>query len=444
MIDATKPAPASASVDRPRQPQEQHLQRPGPQPPLPAARPRGDARTASACSSRASSRSRSRAGSRATTRAGRASSAGSTSSTKSKRIRSYRPAAQIAIAPAGDRLHGRRDRRRRARPDLGVPEPDAEHRDPRQPGLPAEHRRLARRAAALQRRHAGVRERDRRRAQRQPRATRARRSSSTCTSARAQPEAGKKKLFFANVWAIAFTKQSGSGAGVRRLVGQRPAGEGQRRRRTASSRNTVDADTTRYIDLNDPANPATSGDNAGKNPQGIVINRRGHARLRRELRLAQRLGRRPHHTTRVLATIRTAPLPAPGSPEEVVAVGAEMFFSSRGNFNRPAGATVSTDERLSSEGWQSCASCHFKGLTDGVVWQFGVGPRKSVPLNATLQPQQPDRAARPQLLGDLRRGRGLRGQHPQRLRARARSRPPLPCSARRRRRRARSIRTTAC
>ena len=38
--------------------------------------------------------------------------------------------------------------------------------------------------------------------------------------------------------------------------------------------NTVDADTTRYIDLNDPANPATSGDNAGKNPQGIAVNRR--------------------------------------------------------------------------------------------------------------------------------------------------------------------------
>ena len=68
-------------------------------------------------------------------------------------------------------------------------------------------------------------------------------------------------------------------------------------------------------------------------------------------------------------------------------VGAEMFFSSRGNFNRPAGATVSTTERLSSEGWQSCSSCHFEGLTDGVVWQFGAGPRKSVPLNATFNPR---------------------------------------------------------
>ena len=88
-----------------------------------------------------------------------------------------------------------------------------------------------------------------------------------------------------------------------------------------------------------------------------------------------------------MTVIRTAPLPAAGSPAEVVTVGAEMFFSSRGNFNRPAGAAVSTTERLSSEGWQSCASCHFEGLTDSVVWEFGTGPRKSVPLNATFNPR---------------------------------------------------------
>jgi cytochrome c peroxidase len=67
-----------------------------------------------------------------------------------------------------------------------------------------------------------------------------------------------------------------------------------------------------------------------------------------------------------------------------------MFFSSRGNFNRPAGASVSTTDRLSSEGWQSCSSCHFEGLTDGVVWEFGVGPRKSVPLNASFNPNNPN------------------------------------------------------
>ena len=68
-------------------------------------------------------------------------------------------------------------------------------------------------------------------------------------------------------------------------------------------------------------------------------------------------------------------------------MGAEMFFSSRGNFDSIPG-TNSLRDRLSSEGWQSCASCHFKGLTDGVIWQFAAGPRKSVPLNGSFNPHQ--------------------------------------------------------
>ena len=46
------------------------------------------------------------------------------------------------------------------------------------------------------------------------------------------------------------------------------------------------------------------------------------------------------------------------------------------------------DATICFQGWQSCASCHFKGLTDGVIWQFAAGPRKSVPLNATFSPHQ--------------------------------------------------------
>src|SRR5437870_1492895 len=63
-----------------------------------------------------------------------------------------------------------------------------------------------------------------------------------------------------------------------------------------------------------------------------------------------------------------------------------MFFSSRGNFDTIPG-TNSLRDRLSQQGWQGCASCHFKGLTDGVIWQFNAGPRKSVPLNASFNPQ---------------------------------------------------------
>jgi YVTN family beta-propeller protein len=200
-----------------------------------------------------------------------------------------------------------------------------------------------------------------------------------------QPEPNKKKLFFANVWAIGFTKQGGAGSayvvssGSDLLVKVNVGADGK-------LSNTVDADTTRYIDLNDPANPLTSGANAGKFPQGIAINKAG-SRAYVVNFVSRNVSVVDLTTDTVLGTIRIAPLPAPGSLDETVAVGAEIFFSSRGNFNRPAGASVSTNERLSSEGWQSCSSCHFEGLTDSVVWQFGVGPRKSVPLNATFNPR---------------------------------------------------------
>jgi YVTN family beta-propeller protein len=201
------------------------------------------------------------------------------------------------------------------------------------------------------------------------------------------PEAGKKRLFFANAWAMAFTKRSGAAtayvvsAGSDLLVKVNVDGAGK-------LGFTVDADTTRYIDLNDPANPATAGEAAGKNPQGIVINKAGTTAYVQNF-VSRNVSVVNLTNDSVVKAIRTAPIAAPGSTGEIVEVGAEMFFSSRGHFNRPAGATVSTDERLSSEGWQSCSSCHFKGLTDGVIWEFNSGPRKSVPLNATFNPHNP-------------------------------------------------------
>ncbi|MCI0537821.1 MAG: beta-propeller fold lactonase family protein [Verrucomicrobiales bacterium] len=203
-----------------------------------------------------------------------------------------------------------------------------------------------------------------------------------------EPEAGKRKLFFANAWAIAFTTQSGAGnayavsAGSDLLVKLNVAADG------ALSFTGGDT-TTRYIDLNDPDNAATSGANAGKNPQGIAITSDG-ARAYVANFVSRNVSVVDLNTDSVIAAVPTSNLPAPGSKDEEVLVGAEMFFSSRGNFDTVPGSTGSTRDRLSSEGWQSCASCHFKGLTDGVIWQFAAGPRKSVPLNSTFNPQSRD------------------------------------------------------
>lgn len=202
------------------------------------------------------------------------------------------------------------------------------------------------------------------------------------------PEAGKKKLFFANPWAIGFRNNGGTvnayavSAGSDLLVKLNVDA-------TGDLTFTVGVSTTRYIDLNDPNNAATSGANAGKNPLGIVI--RGDKAfvmnyISRNVSVVD-LAANPEA---VIAVIKTTNLPPAGSTDEQLLVGKEIFFASRGHFDRPNGTTVSTDERLSSEGWQNCGSCHFAGGTDGNVWFFGSGPRKSVPLNATWSPHNPD------------------------------------------------------
>ena len=198
------------------------------------------------------------------------------------------------------------------------------------------------------------------------------------------PEPGKKRLFFANPWAIAFTTQSGAGsayvvsAGSDLLVKLKVAANG-------AIDFTVDADTTRYIDLNDPNDAATRGDNAGKNPQGIVITADGGTAYVSNF-VSRNISLVNLNTDTVVKVVRTTALPSPGSQAERVLVGAEMFFSGRGHFN--AVGMVSRDERLSSEGWQNCASCHFKGWTDGVIWAFASGPRKSVNLAGSFNPRK--------------------------------------------------------
>lgn len=200
--------------------------------------------------------------------------------------------------------------------------------------------------------------------------------------------AGRPKVFFANPWAIGFTTPSGVGnayvvsAGSDGLVKLNVNAAGE-------LAFTAGVSTTTFIDLNDPDNPVTSGENAGKNPLGIAISSDGATAYVMNY-ISRNVSVVNLATDSVTAVVRTTELPPTGTLDEVIQVGKEIFFSSRGVFDRPAGTTVSTRDRLSSEGWQNCASCHFAGLTDGNIWQFGTGPRKSVPLNGTWNPNDPD------------------------------------------------------
>ncbi|MBC8160702.1 MAG: beta-propeller fold lactonase family protein [Roseiflexaceae bacterium] len=199
---------------------------------------------------------------------------------------------------------------------------------------------------------------------------------------------GKQKLFFSNPWAIAFTTQSGNGAayavsaGSDLLVKLRVEANG-------ALNFTTSVSETAYVDLNNPDDAATSGANAGKNPLGIVINDAGTLAYTMNY-VSRNMSVVDLASDRVVKVVETSDLPDPNSFDEVLQVGKEIFFASRGVFAGPQDTMVSLKNRLSSEGWQNCASCHFAGLTDGVIWQFTSGPRKSIALNGSWNPHNPD------------------------------------------------------
>jgi mono/diheme cytochrome c family protein len=85
-----------------------------------------------------------------------------------------------------------------------------------------------------------------------------------------------------------------------------------------------------------------------------------------------------------IARIQSADLPAPGSDAARFLLGNYLFNTARGAFDE------GVENRMSSEGWQSCASCHNEGLHDGVVWAFASGPRKTIPLNGMFSRSNPD------------------------------------------------------
>lgn len=201
------------------------------------------------------------------------------------------------------------------------------------------------------------------------------------------PIEGKKEYYFANPSAIEFTSAVGEGTalvsahGSDLLVFLNVSESG-------ALQFTEDQDSTLYVDLNDPDNAATSGRSAGKGPIGIAVDR--------DRQLAYVLNHISRNISvvdlglaKVVSTIETDELPLPGSLEEILLVGEEMFYSSRGNFVSDDVIIGSARDRLSEKGRQSCASCHAEGLTDGIVWQFASGPRKTISVNGTFNPHDP-------------------------------------------------------
>ncbi len=190
------------------------------------------------------------------------------------------------------------------------------------------------------------------------------------------------KLFLAVPWAVAFENGSNEGYVVSSasnvLAKIVLAGDG---RPSVVSDNVTGGTRVREIGV-------------GKNPQGLVIasnDRRAYVMnyVSRDVSVID-LTRNPET---VIATLQSAALPRAGTLEDRVHVGKELFNTSVGVFDQVDPATNQPVRgRMANNGWQACVSCHPAGLTDGVIWQFPAGPRKSIPLNTSFNPNNPNEA----------------------------------------------------
>jgi YVTN family beta-propeller protein len=127
----------------------------------------------------------------------------------------------------------------------------------------------------------------------------------------------------------------------------------------------------------------------GQNPRGIVLNStddRAYVmnEVSRDVTIINL------ETNTVKSVVKAAALPQAGTLEAKVQIGKAIFHSSTGVDLPELGPEGVIGQRLSSEGWSGCISCHAFGTTDAVVWIFGAGPRRSVHLNGTFNPRNPE------------------------------------------------------
>jgi YVTN family beta-propeller protein len=103
------------------------------------------------------------------------------------------------------------------------------------------------------------------------------------------------------------------------------------------------------------------------------------------------------NSTTLASDIPASQPPAPGTADFIVRLGKLVFFTGLGvpDDSRIFGTplqninTLANRGRASNNGWSSCASCHPDGLSDHVTWIFPAGPRRSIPLDGTIDKVNP-------------------------------------------------------
>lgn len=139
---------------------------------------------------------------------------------------------------------------------------------------------------------------------------------------------------------------------------------------------------------NDPTDPTRVLQiKVGKNPRGIVLNSSDTRAfvmnyVSRDVNVLT-LNSGPEF---VSATMQSASLPAPGSNEDKIHVGKELYFTSVGEFDMANPFSGAISGRMSNKGWGACGACHPNALSDNVVWIFPAGPRRTIPQHADFDP----------------------------------------------------------
>ena len=183
------------------------------------------------------------------------------------------------------------------------------------------------------------------------------------------------KLFMTQPWAMAFKNRSNEGFVLSAAS-------------DVAAKVSIDPQTGRISILRNPnENTRVLQIATGKNPRGIVINgadSRAYIMnyISRDVTVLD-LTKSPEP---VLATMRASALPAPGSFEETIHVGKELYNSSVGTFDPASPFEPPVKGRMSNNGWGSCGACHPNGLTDNVVWIFPAGPRRTLSQHVDFDP----------------------------------------------------------
>ena len=127
------------------------------------------------------------------------------------------------------------------------------------------------------------------------------------------------------------------------------------------------------------------GENRNSSSEGVVVNTtdtRAYVMnlVSRDVSVIDISGNDPTQYKEI-ARMQSAALPTDGLAAQILR-GKELFNTSIGpegtndNARKPAG-------RMSDSGWGSCYGCHPRGLTDGVTWMFGDGPRQTISMEST-------------------------------------------------------------